>query len=85
MDLWDRLAQLNKPVPKNQDGTCPYIKWMLEDHRCPGWGEYKCLISTYKYGEYYDYNTDYNECNCKDHNICDRYKKHNTTNKENKK
>ncbi len=74
MDLSEILGRLLNPLAKNQDGDCPHIEWVLEDHRSPGIGEYKCKISTYRYGEYYNYNTEYNKCNCESYEICKRYK-----------
>ncbi|MCA9478269.1 MAG: hypothetical protein KC535_03930 [Nanoarchaeota archaeon] len=74
----ERLEQLTRvlhPVPKHQDGRCPFIKWMGEDlMHCPGIGEYKCRISTYNYGEY-NQNQDYNPCISNKHEECERYVK----------
>ncbi len=72
-DLTDRLTRMFYPIPKTQDKYCPHIEWMGEDLiRCPGWGEWKCKLSTYRYGEY-NHNLDYNPCNSPDREECTNY------------
>jgi hypothetical protein len=75
------IAYLNRlfhPFKKNQDGRCEYIEWMGEDLLyLPGIGEWKCKQSG-GYGpadQYGSRNFDYNECNCKDFNVCEKYLK----------
>lgn len=70
----DSIIRLLHPVPKRQNGNCPYIEWMGYDlGHCPGVGEYKCKLSTYVHGKY-DQNFSYDACNSKDYNECFRYK-----------
>jgi hypothetical protein len=62
-----------QPVPEHQDGDCPHIEWMGEDlNHCPGVGEYKCRIRTYRYGEY-DQNMDYCPCVSDNYKTCWAY------------
>jgi hypothetical protein len=75
------IAYLNRLVhrlKKNQDGRCEHIEWMGEDLLyLPGIGEWKCKQSG-GYGpadQYGSRNFDYNECNCRDFNVCERYLK----------
>jgi hypothetical protein len=74
------IAYLNRLVhklKKNQDGRCEYIEWMGYDlNHCPGIGEWKCKLSGhFEPAEYGGREFDYNECNCRDFNMCERYLK----------
>ncbi len=72
------LLKLLHPIPPNQDGTCPHIKWMGEDLvHCPGVGEWKCKIQEDRYGDLlygggYE-NLDYKPCSNPNHKRCSFY------------
>jgi hypothetical protein len=74
----DDFLRLLYPVPKNQDGKCPFIDWIGLGHGS-GIGEWKCRLQSYQYGDIQHgpgtENTDYNPCDCSNHKICPYYLK----------
>jgi hypothetical protein len=71
-------SRSQKEFPKsNGDSSCDYSEFLCDDMLYSPFGEYKCMLQNFQYGEY-NQNTDYHPCKEEDHLTCPFYIKTNS-------